>query len=333
MYLDKSHPYIVAELNSSHRGKIEIAKKMIDAAKECGCDAVKFQSWTDESLYSKTYYKQNPIARRMVKGFELKSDDVVSLAVYAKEMGIDFASTPYSRSEVNLLIEQCHVPYIKVASMDINNLPFLEYIADKMIPIVLSTGMATLDEIKTAVHAIKARGNHQICILHCVSLYPVEYDSVNLNNLVMLKNEFQDCHIGYSDHTIGVEAACAATALGAVMIEKHFTLDSSVIGWDNQMATEPDMMSHLVKACHNVSKALGKYERSVTKAELEQRVKMRRSLIVTKNLPAGHIIGDDDLDAKRPGDGISVSELKNVIGKTIIRDIEADEILMPQDLG
>ena len=301
MYLDQSHPYIVAEMNSSHRGKIEIAKKMVDAARACGCDAVKFQSWTDVSLYSKTYYAKNPIARRMVKGFALRPETLVELSAYCRDMGIAFASTPYSRSEVDLLIDQCHVPYIKVASMDINNIPFLEFIAGRMVPIVLSTGMATLGEIHEAIHAIEGKGNHQICILHCVSLYPVDHEHVNLNNMVMLQKEFPAYRIGYSDHTIGSEAACAATAQ-----------------W--------------VRGCRNVSKALGSYERTVTEAELEQRAKMRRSLIAARDLPAGHVLSMEDLDAKRPGGGVPPNEVLHVIGKRLKRDIEAEAMLVPNDL-
>ena len=332
MYFDKAHPYIVAELNSSHRGKIEIARKMVDAAKACGCDAVKFQSWTDASLYSGTYYAKNPIARRMVKGFALHAEALTELSAYCTDIGIDFASTPYSRSEVDLLIEPCRAPYIKIASMDINNIPFLEYIAERMVPIVLSTGMATLEEIRSAVHAIEGKGNHQICILHCVSLYPVDHAQVHLNNMRMLKAEFPECSVGYSDHTMGSEAACAATALGAVMIEKHFTLDSSMIGWDNQMATEPEQMEKLVRECRNVAAALGSYERSVTEEELAQRVKMRRSIVAAKHLPAGHVLSMEDLDAKRPGDGIPPNEFACVVGKKVKRDMEVDEMLFLGDL-
>ena len=201
-----------------------------------------------------------------------------------------------------------------------------------MVPIVLSTGMATLDEIRAAVRAIEGRGNHQICILHCVSLYPVAHEHVHLNNMRMLKKEFPECSVGYSDHTMGSEAACAATALGALMIEKHFTLDSSMIGWDNQMATEPEQMEKLVRECRNVAAALGSYERSVTEEELEQRVKMRRSIVAAKHLPAGHVLSMEDLDAKRPGDGIPPNEFACVVGKKVKRDMEADEMLLPDDL-
>ena len=332
MYLDQSQPYIVAELNSSHRGKIDVAKKMVDAAKTCDCDAVKFQSWSDVSLYSKSYYEKNPIARRMVKGFALQPEALVELAAYCGEVGIAFASTPYSKDEVDLLIDECRVPYIKIASMDINNIPFLEYIAGRMVPIVLSTGMATLEEIKEAVRAIEGKGNREICILHCVSLYPVAHEHVHLNNMVMLQKEFPMYPVGYSDHTLGSEAACAATALGAAMIEKHFTLDNSVVGWDNQMATEPEEMGQLVRECRNVSKAMGSYERTVTDAEQEQRTKMLRSLIAARDIPAGHIFTAEDLDAKRPGDGIPPNAIRQVIGKKAMRDIAADEILRQEDM-
>lgn len=325
MYLDNRKPYIVAELNSSHRGKIDIARKMIDAAKDCGCDAVKFQSWTSESLYCKDYYDKNPISKRMVKGFSLPPQALEELSCYCRAKNIDFSSTPYSPEEVDFLVDQCNPAFVKVASMDINNLPFLRYIARKKIPIVLSTGMATIDEIDTAVRVIEEERNPDICILHCVSLYPVEALNVNLNNLLMLKERFSKYKIGYSDHTIGCEVASAAVAMGAVLIEKHFTLDNSKVGWDNQMATEPKEMAELVKNCRNVYGALGQYERVVNERELVQRDKMRRSLVVTKDLKRGHILLDSDIDAKRPGDGIPVSRYAEIVGKKLKRDIMKDE--------
>jgi N-acetylneuraminate synthase len=329
MFLENK-PYIVAELNSSHRGKIEIARKMIDAAKQCGCDAVKFQSWTPDSLYCKNYYDANPISRRMVKGFSLEPEKLKELACYCHDIGIDFSSTPYSEEEVDFLAEECDPAFIKIASMDINNLPFLKYIAKKQLPIVLSTGMATADEIETAVHSIEDAGNSQICILHCVSIYPVDSENVNLNNMVMLKDKFPDHKVGYSDHTLGSEVACAAVALGAVMVEKHFTLDSSVIGWDNQMATEPEDMEKLVKGCRNVSAALGHYERIVSEAELEQRKKMRRSLVAARELKRGQILSEADIAAKRPETGIAVSSYEKLIGKRLNCDVGADELIQKE---
>lgn len=326
-------PYIVAELNSSHNGKVEIAKEMIDAAKACGCDAVKFQSWSAESLYCRDYYEHNPIAKRMVGRFSLEPEKLLELADYCRETGIDFSSTPYSRAEADFLLDRCGAPFVKIASMDINNLPYLNYIARKHVPIVLSTGMASMDEIIAAVQEIECAGNPELCILHCVSLYPVEARSVNLNNMIMLKERFPAYIVGFSDHTLGSETACAATALGAAMIEKHFTLDNKRIGWDNQMAVEPEDMKALVEQCRRVHEALGKRERMLSEDELAQRKKMRRSLVAAADLPAGHVLEEKDLDTKRPGDGIPADAGRTVIGKVLRRDIGRDQMLLPADLA
>lgn len=322
---DYKKPYFVAEMNSSHNGNIETAKKMIDAASEAGCDAVKFQSWSADSLYSKTYYSKNPIAKRMVGKFALSEDALTIIADYCREKHIGFSSTPYSNEEVDLLVK-LQAPYIKVASMDLNNLLFLRYIGEKGLPIVLSTGMGTLDEIHKAVDVIEKTGNSQICILHCVSIYPVDSNNVNLNNIRMLRQEFQDYPIGYSDHTIGSEIACAAVAFGAAIIEKHFTLDNSKIGWDNQMAMEPGKMKKLIQNCLSVYEGLGSFGRVVSKEELEQRRKMRRSIVAKCDLEEGHIIRIDDLDSKRPGDGISPEQYEDIIGKRTICTIKKDEM-------
>ena len=321
-------PYIVAELNSSHQGKISTAREMIDAAKECGCNAVKFQSWSAESLYCQDYYAQNPIAKRMVRGFSLKPEELLELAEYCNEIGIDFSSTPYSEEEVDFLVERCGAPFIKAASMDINNLPYLRYIATTGVPVVLSTGMASMEEIEAAVGEIENAGNDNICILHCVSLYPAEEQFVNLNNMVRLKEKFPKYAVGYSDHTIGSEAACASVALGAALVEKHFTLNNKKIGWDNQMATEPGEMKELVDKCRRVYRSLGDYERKLTRDELEQRRKMRRSIVAAVDMPKGHKIEEKDLTAKRPGDGISVSEYERVIGRILDRDIQKDQLIL-----
>ncbi len=320
-------PYIVAELNSSHKGKMDIARAMIDAAVDCGCDAVKFQSWTEDSLYCQDYYDKNPFGRRMVSTLSLQSDQLKELALYCREKKIDFASTPYAPVEVDFLIDECDAPYVKVASMDINNLPFLRYIARRNVPIVLSTGMADFEEIEAAVKAIEQEGDRDICILHCVSVYPIDEDKVNLNNMRMLRDRFPKYVVGYSDHTIGDLAVCAAVGMGATLIEKHFTLDSSKIGWDNQMATEPKEMKELVDYCRRVYSILGEYERHISPDETEQRPKMRRSLVAVKDLPEGHIIEEADLTAKRPGDGIQLSEYESIIGCRLLRDIAADHII------
>ena len=326
-------PYIVAEMNSSHMGKIDNAKAMVVKAKEIGCSAVKFQSWTAESLYSADYYRTNPMAKRMVSGFSLSEDDLKNLSLYCRELGIDFSSTPYSNREVDFLVDECKAKFIKIASMDLNNIGFLRYIAKKGAPIVLSTGMGSKEEIIKAVKTIQDAGNEDICVLHCVSQYPTNVEDINLNNLNMLMDLFPGKAVGLSDHTIGCEAAIASVAMGAYLIEKHFTLNSKKIGWDNQMATEPEEFAVLVEKCNQIYKAMGSYERIITPAELEQKQKMRRSFVAACNISAGQVITEDLLDRKRPQTGIPVDHLEAVVGKTALCDIEKGCIIFPEQLG
>jgi sialic acid synthase SpsE len=329
---DFGRPYIVAEVNTSHFGDINIAKKMIETIKNAGCDCVKFQSWTTETLYSTSYYKENPIAKRFVDRLSFSRDELKELSSYSKRIGIDFCSTPYSHKEVDFLVSEQNVPYIKVASMDLNNYRFLSYIASTGTPIVLSTGMSEMDEIKKAVKTIEAEGNQNICILHCVSIYPPELSTINLKNIIGLRDAFPNYPIGYSDHSGGIEIASASVVFGACMIEKHFTLDKKKIGMDNQMALEPDEMELLVKNCQNVQKSLGNAQRVVLPAEIEQRNVMRRSIVSKKDLKAGNKIKLDDLDAKRPGTGFPPQMIHELVGKTLANDVKCDMLLNEDDI-
>lgn len=329
---DYQRPYIIAEVNSSHNGSVETAKQMIDQAKEAGCDCVKFQSWSAQSLYSRTYYDSNPIAQRIVKKFALSENELKELAAYCRQKEIDFASTPYSAAEADFLAESCGVPFLKVASMDINHIPFLEYIAGMGLPVVLSTGMADMAEIERAVDTLERAGSRNLCLLHCVSIYPAEVDTVQLNNIQGLRERFVGYPVGFSDHTVGTEVAAAAVALGAAVIEKHFTLDKSRMGMDNHMAAEPAEMRTMVNACRNVYAALGKKERIVSQAELEQRKKMRRSVIASADIPAGTVLTMEDLNVKRPGDGIAPDRMKDICGMRTVRDIVSDTLIYETDL-
>jgi sialic acid synthase SpsE len=328
-----SEPYIIAEINTSHFGSLDIAKKMIDEAKIAGCDCVKFQSWSADTLYSKTYYDENPIAKRMFNKFAFSEEELTEVAKYSMNCGIAFSSTPYSRPEVDFLIEKCNAAFIKVASMDLNNYPFLEYIAQTGAPIVLSTGMGEIEEIHKAIEIVTKAGNNNLCLLHCVSIYPPETSTIRLRNILGLQNDFPDYLIGYSDHSIGTEMASAAVALGASVIEKHFTLDKTKIGMDNQMASEPIEMGQLVRSCHNVKMALGDAKRIVLLAEKEQRLKMRRSIIAIHDMKAGTKIEMADLDAKRPGTGISPERIDELIGRTLLNDIEGNTLIKIEDLS
>lgn len=326
-------PYFIAELNTSHFGKVETAREMIVAAKAAGCDCVKFQSWSASTLYSNTYYRHNPVAKRFVDKFSFSSAQLKELADFARLQGLAFSSTPYAREEVDFLLEQCGVPFIKIASMEIDNLPYLDYIARTGSAIILSTGMSDQSEIDRAVQCIRAAGNDQVCVLHCVSIYPAEPSTINLNNILTLRQRHPDLAIGYSDHTLGAATPIAAVALGAPIIEKHFTLDAAKIGMDNQMAMEPDDFVAMIDACRTAWQSLGSHERVVSEAELAQRRNMRRSVVTRHAIAAGTLLTAEHLDFKRPGDGYSPAQVDEVLGRRVLQDIAADEVLYPAMLA
>ena len=329
---DYLSPYIVAELNTSHFGDIEKAKEMIRAAKEADCNCVKFQSWSEDSLYSETYYSENPMARRFVKRFSFSGDELLVLSNYCRELGIDFASTPYSKDEVDFLVNKCDVPYLKVASMDLVNLDLLEHMGSQQIPIILSTGMGSTQEIEKAIETIIRMGNLRICILHCVSLYPTRAEEMNLHNILGLRETFEGFPIGFSDHSEGSALAIAATTLGAALIEKHFTLDKNKIGMDNQMAIESGELTRMVQGCRDVYLSLGCKERVVSESELSQRKNMRRSIVSTRQIEVGEFLNRKDVEFKRPGDGIQISEIDQVMGKKVLKTIPRDTVIRFSDL-
>ena len=329
---DYHEPLFVAEMNSSHNGSIDAACEMVDSAKSIGCDAVKFQSWSAASLYSSSYYRENPIAKRIVGKFALSPDSIKQLSGYCSKKEIMFSSTPYSEEEVDFLLEECDVPYIKIASMDVTTPSFLRYIAKKNTAIVLATGMADMNEIKSAVDTLLDAGSDRLCLLHCISIYPSTPEMMQMNNMLRLREMFPNIPIGFSDHTIGCEVACAAVALGACMVEKHFTLDNKKMGMDNNMATEPDQFELMIKSCKNVFTSMGGYERIVSEQEKEQRLKMRRSVVSARALTKGTILKESDLAVKRPETGIPSDMLDQLIGKELLRDIEEDELIEYKDI-
>ena len=330
---DYGRPYIVSEVNSSHNGSMELAKQMIDASAKIGCDCVKFQSWSVSSLYSRTYYDANPISKRFVKKFSLSPAQLKELADYCREKKIAFSSTPYSEEEVDFLVTECDVPYIKIASMELNNPKFLRYIGEKHVPVVLSTGMSTADEIDRAIDVLYTAGVEQMAVLHCVSIYPTILTNVNLNNIIGLRERYGMHPIGFSDHTEGDAAAVASVALGAGMIEKHLTLDRSKVGMDNGMATEPEEFAALVNKCRDVQIALGSKERVLIQQELDQRKNMRRSIVAARDIGKGETVKESDLYAKRPGTGIAPDQIDRVIGRKTTREIMADTVIMPDDIN
>lgn len=334
-------PYIIAEIGANHNGDIELAKQIIDKAIECGADAVKFQSWTPTSLICKEEYDRNQVytdspkkhfgsLKEMVEKYYLREEEHFELKKYCDTKGVDFCSTPFSKEEVDLLMK-LNVPFIKVASMDMNNLELLKYMAKQQKPIILSTGMSTLAEIEKAIEVIEEEGNNQIVLLHCISIYPPAYEDINLNNIPMLEKTF-GYPVGFSDHTIGTSIPLAAVTLGSCIIEKHFTLDKDMPGWDHEISADPSELKVICEESKNIVKSLGSFKRIVSEAEKEKLKKFRRSIIIARDMKKGEEIKLEDLGFKRPGTGIRPDEVKYVIGKKLMRDTEKDEILKWEDI-
>jgi len=336
--ITRKAPYIIAEIGANHNGDVKLAKKMIDKAKDCGCDAVKFQSWSKASLFTKNFYKeQNQFKdnnfgtlEEMVEKFSLSKKEHIVLKEYCDNKKITFCSTPTTPEEVNML-DELKVPFFKVASMDLNNLSFLKYIAEKGKTIILSTGMGSLAEIETALNAIYETGNKEVILLHCVAIYPPKDEIINLRNVEMLRKTF-NIPVGFSDHTIGTSIPLAAITLGAKVVEKHFTLDKTMPGWDHAVSANPDEMKVIVEEGKRIVTALGEYRRVVSAKELKQRKSFRRSVVTKQNLRKGEVVKESELNFKRPGTGIRPDEIKYILGRKINKDINEDELIKWEDL-
>jgi sialic acid synthase SpsE len=320
-------PYIIAEFNTSHSGNIEVAKRMILAAKNAGADCVKFQSFDTFSLYSEKFFQKDKISKRIFDKVSLSEEYLVELSRFSHLNNIDFSSTTYSLSELEFLLDRCRPAFIKIASMEVNNYDYLRSITEFDLPVILSTGMSTFEEIEEAVRILTIKSDIDLTVLHCTSNYPTSADEANLSNILSLKNLFPKLEIGYSDHTIGILAPLLATVLGASVIEKHFTLDNSVIGMDNQMAMEPNDFKYMVNLVSEVDLLLGSRDRIVNENEQKMKLKMRRSITIKKNVIAGTIISEDLLESKRPGTYIPVSEKKSILGKKLKVDLAMGDYL------
>ncbi len=333
---ENSMPYIIAEIGSNHNGDMNLARLMIDSAVKCGCNAVKFQSWTPKSLIAEEEYNRNikyndnprkhwGSLREMIEKYYLRDDQHRELKEYCDTVGIDFCSTPFSPEETDLLTA-LDVPFYKIASMDINNHRLLKHVASKNRPVILSTGMATLGEIENAIETVTSSGNDKIVLLHCISIYPPEYPDIHLNNIPMLKQTF-GFPVGFSDHTIGYSIPLASVTLGSCLIEKHFTTDKNLDGWDHEISADPLEMEIIVRESANIKMAMGSHRRVVSNAEMEKKKKFRRSIVAARAMERGHIISDDDLDFKRPGTGISPDMIKHLVGRTLAVDVKIDEVI------
>jgi N,N'-diacetyllegionaminate synthase len=334
-------PYLIAEIGSNHNGDIALAKRMIDEAKRCGADAVKFQSWSATSLIAKGEYERNTeyadtqrhfgSLREMVEAYQLTPPQHVELVEHCARTGVHFLSSAFSPEEVELLVE-VGVPAIKIASMDVTHPLLLRSVGRSGKPVILSTGLSSLDEIASAVATLREHGCEQLILLHCVSLYPPDDAEVRLRNIPMLRDAFE-VPVGFSDHSLGVPIALAAVALGACVVEKHFTLDSSLQGWDHWMSAEPAELEALCRGARQIYAGLGGTSRVVGARELEKRSRFRRCIVLRRAVPAGHVLTLEDLDFKRPGTGIAPTDHGIVTGRMVKRDLEADHELSWSDLS
>lgn len=326
--------FIIAEAGVNHNGNISLAKELIDLAKEAGADAVKFQTFKTENIITKEakkadYQKKNAGSEEsqyeMVQRLELKKEDFKELLGYARKKDIIFLSSPFDKESVNLLSE-LDLPAFKIPSGEITNFPLLKYIARKGKPVILSTGMAKLGEIEEALNIIWREGLEELILLHCVTNYPAKVEEINLRTIQTLKYAFR-LPVGLSDHTDSIFIPAVAFALGACIIEKHFTLNKNLPGPDHRASLEPQELRKTVKSIREVEKALGDGIKKPTKEEEEIKKVARKSIVAKVNIPEGTIITESMLDAKRPGTGIEPKYIDYVAGKIALDEIKRDELI------
>ena len=335
-----SHVFIIAEAGVNHNGSLELALQLVDAAKASGADAVKFQTFRAESLASrfahKAAYQERTTAGaesqfEMLQRLELDAADHRSLMEHCKEIGIQFLSSPFDEQSADLLAEM-DLPLYKVPSGEITNLSFLEHIARKGKPIILSTGMSTLGEVEEAIGVLRSAGGDKLTLLHCVTEYPAPYEEINLRAMQTLKTAFR-LPVGYSDHTPGIEVAIAAVALGAEVIEKHFTLDRSLPGPDHASSLEPEELRRMVSAIRHVEVAIGDGVKVPTKSELANISVARKSVVAARSLSAGHLLTPSDLAIKRPGNGIAPKLFSTLIGRALRKNVGKDDVIQWESLA
>lgn len=338
LFLGEQNPvYIIAEVGVNHNGSLELAMKCVDEAVKAGADAVKFQTFKSSKLVTKSaskasYQLQNTRSSEsqleMLKKLEFSFDDFTELQKYCLAKQIDFLSTPFDEESAAFL-NSIEIDALKIGSGDLNNLPFLRQIDSYGRPVLLSTGMSSLEEVRESLSVFE---KSQVVLLHCTSDYPAPIDEVNLLAIKTMREQFGKI-TGYSDHTEGHEVTIAAVALGAKVIEKHFTLDRSLPGPDHKASLEPQPFAEMVQAIRNVERALGDGVKRCMPSEENTRVVARKSLVIARPVKAGTILSGDDLVIKRPGTGIEPKYYDMVLGKKLIRDMAGDEMLSWGDLA
>ena len=339
----KSKVIIIAEAGVNHNGDFGLAYKLIDAAASAGADYVKFQTFNADKLVTRTASKADyqtantndadSSQYEMLKKLQMPKEWHRSLQKYSIEKGISFLSTGFDEESIDFL-DTLGIPFFKIPSGEISNKPFIEHIARKGKPVILSTGMADMDEIRAAVTIIMGQGldRDMITILHCNTEYPTPMLDVNLLAMNAIKKEF-GVRVGYSDHTLGIEVPVAAVALGAEIIEKHFTLDKSMSGPDHKASLDPIELKAMVNAIRNIEQAIsGNAVKEASPSEIKNKLIARKSIYTKRALEAGHVISLNDLEMKRPGNGISPMEIDSIIGKKLIVSQPKEHMLSYKDV-
>lgn len=326
-------PIIIAEAGVNHNGSLERALRMVDAAAESGADYIKFQTFKAESLVTASadaadYQRANcgaPSQLEMLRSLELSYDDFIRIAEYSRKRGIGFLSTPFDIEGIGFLVS-IGMDFMKIPSGEITNLPYLRAVAKTGLPVILSTGMSTVADIEKALDVFRREryGSDRIILLHCNTEYPTPMRDVNLQAMLTMRDIF-NVPTGYSDHTAGIEIPVAAAALGAVVIEKHFTLSRSLPGPDHAASLEPDELSRMVGYIRNVSEALGSGVKDVSPSEKKNIAVARKSIVVSRNIAEGELFSEENLTCKRPGDGVSPMLWDDVIGRPANHSYKKDQ--------
>ena len=333
------HTYVIAEIGPNHNGSIDIAKQMIHALKDSGADAIKFQLAEPGAVYSADAFKadyqkrhdDSPSVLEMSRRMQIPREAHRELKAECDAVGIPYLCTAFELSALEFLDREINVPLFKIASGELLTIDMLEYIAERKKSVILSTGMATFDDVEKALSVLTAKGLKDITILHCVSNYPAPHEDLNLLVINSLKKKF-DFRIGYSDHSLGSEACLAAVALGACTIEKHVTLDKSMIGPDHQASATIEEFRALVSSIRKIERALGSPNKQFSAAEQGVRLMARKSIVSTRDIAAGDIFRKEDVTFKRPGTGLSPIQRDFVIGKKAGRAIAADHVIRAEDI-
>lgn len=325
--------YIIAEAGVNHNGSFELACKLVDVAKAAGVDCVKFQTFKSKNLVSHTAQKAeyqkattgDSSQQDMLKKLELSYEEFIALKEYCDKVGITFLSTPFDFDSIEFL-NSIDMPFWKIPSGEVTNVPYLIALAKTGKPVVMSTGMCEMYEIEEAVKTLRAYGSKDIKLLHCNTEYPTPFEDVNLKAMQTMREAF-GLEVGYSDHTKGIEVPVAAVALGATVIEKHFTLDRNMEGPDHNASLEPDELAAMVSSIRHIERALGSGNKTPSPSEKKNISVARKSVVAKKCIKAGEELTEDNITVKRPGTGISPMKWFDILGTKAIRDFAEEELI------